>query len=77
MSNHKVPPPFKKGDNFENWKKTIKIWQAVTPLEKSKQGAAIFLSLDHEAREAALEFGVLVRVFSILNRYVRLKLSHF
>ena len=57
MSNHKVPPPFKKGDNFENWKKTIKIWQAVTPLEKSKQGAAIFLSLDHEAREAVLELG--------------------
>ncbi len=55
MSNHKVPPPFKKGDNFEVWKKTLKIWQAVTPLPKEKQGAAIFLSLDSEAQEAVLE----------------------
>jgi hypothetical protein len=55
MTDHRIPPPFKKGDNYENWKKTIKIWQAVTPLKKEKQGAAMFLSLDTEAKEAVLE----------------------
>lgn len=55
MSNHKNPPSFKKGDNYENWKKTLGIWQLVTSLEKSKQGPAIFLSLDSEAQEAILE----------------------
>lgn len=52
---HKNPPPFNKGDNYENWKKTLEIWQLVTPLEVNKQGAAIFLSLEKEAREAVLE----------------------
>ena len=39
--NHKSPPPFKKGDDFEKWKKKLEIWQAVTPLEAKKQGAVL------------------------------------
>ena len=53
--NHKVPPPFKKGEDFELWKKKLKIWQSVTPIEPKKQAGTIFLSLDDEAQTAILE----------------------
>ena len=52
---HKVPPKFIKGDDYEKWKKKLKIWQSLTDLKKGQQGPAIFMVLEEEAQEALLE----------------------
>ena len=60
MSNNsgKNPPAMRDGLSYENCKKEIVIWQRFTKLEKKKQGLAIFLSLEGEARETALEIDI-------------------
>ena len=45
------PPILKSGEDFENWKREIKIWQCVTDLEKKKQASTIYLSLEGQARQ--------------------------
>ena len=52
---YKTPPSFNRGDDYEKWKKKIKIWQTLTNLSGKKQGAAVFLVLDDEAQSAVLE----------------------
>ena len=52
---NKAPPAFKKGDDFEKWKKKFKIWQSLTSFEAVKQGPALVLSLDEESQDAVLE----------------------
>ena len=56
--NIKTPPALTKSSTYECWLKELKIWQAFTNLPKTKQGPAVFLSLEGKAREAILELEV-------------------
>ena len=58
--NIKTPPPLSKSTSYDAWLKEIEIWQTFTDLAKTKQGPAIFLSLEGRAREAVLELEVSV-----------------
>ena len=57
-SNIKNPPTFDSNGNFENWEKSLKLWQLVTNLTAEKQGPAIVLALSGKARDLALELTV-------------------
>ena len=51
-----TPPPIFDGKkSWIDYKKEIKIWQALTDLPTKKQGPSLYLSLSGKAREAALE----------------------
>ena len=52
---YRTPPPFSRGDDYDKWKKKLKIWQTLTNLSGKRQGAAVFLALDDEAQSAVLE----------------------
>ena len=53
--NIKAPPSLSSCSSYEVWLKELKIWQIFTDLAKSKQGPAIFLTLEGRSREAVLE----------------------
>ena len=57
-TNIKTPPSLSKSTSYETWLKEIQIWQTFTDLEPKKQGPAIFLTLEGQAREAVLELDV-------------------
>ena len=61
-SSSKIPPLLSKSPVYTDWKKKIDIWSSFTTLEKDKQGAAVLLTLEGAAEEAALELDV-----SIIN----------
>ena len=51
----KEPPTFnpEEGDNYENWKRDIKVWQILNDERYKKQyGASVYLALKGTAREA-------------------------
>ena len=52
------PPTLKSGEDFENWKRELKIWQRVTDLEKKKQVPSIYLSLKGPARQCCADIKV-------------------
>ena len=58
MSKSHPPPEYHKGLSWVDYKKEIKIWQALTTLAAEKQGPALYLSLKGKAREAALEIDI-------------------
>ena len=64
----KIPPLLSKSPVYTDWKKKIDIWSSFTTLEKDKQGAALLLTLEGAAEEAALELDV-----SVINRNDGLK----
>ena len=45
------PPILNDGDDFDEWAREVKIWQLVTEIDKTKQGALVYLSLQGKARE--------------------------
>ena len=45
------PPTLSDDVDFEDWEREFKIWQMATDVEKRKQGARIYLSLEGKARE--------------------------
>ena len=49
----KDPPALRDEDKYEEWKNDINVWKLFTNLEKKKQGAAVYLSLQGRARECA------------------------
>ena len=55
MSKSIPPPEFSESMGWTDFKKEIKIWQALTTLDDEKQGPCLYLSLKGKAREAALE----------------------
>ena len=57
-SNVKNPPVFDSNTTYENWEKSLKIWQLVTDLPPEKQGPALVLALKGKAREAVLELSI-------------------
>ena len=59
-SSSKIPPLLSKSPVYTDWKKKIDIWSSFTSLEKEKQGAALLLTLEGEAEDAALELDVSV-----------------
>ena len=50
-------PPSQVGKKYSQWKKEIDLWQHLTELDKCKQGVALALSLEGEARKAAFALG--------------------
>ena len=54
----KAPPSLNKVITYSNWKKELRIWEAFTNLKNEKKGPATFLTLNRQAREAALEIPV-------------------
>ena len=54
MSSNKTSPLLFAAKDYFSWKKSIKIRSEFTSLEAKKQGAAVFLTLDGTARDAAL-----------------------
>ena len=52
---HKAPPAFSKEKKYDQWKKKLEMWQLVTTIEKAKQGAALYLSLDDDTQELLAE----------------------
>ena len=48
-------PEFMESMRWTDYKKEIKIWQALTTLNPEQQGPCLYLSLKGKAREAALE----------------------
>ena len=50
-----LAPPTLEPEKYSSWKKEMKFWEMATPLEKTKRGATVFLSLTGKAREAILE----------------------
>ncbi|CAB4011760.1 Hypothetical predicted protein [Paramuricea clavata] len=59
MASKFTPPPvFDEKKSWIDYKKEIKIWQALTDLPAKKQGPSLYLSLSGKAREAALEIDI-------------------
>ena len=54
-SRDKAPPLLSETENYTNWKKAIAIRSNFASLPETKQGAALFLTLQGSARDAALE----------------------
>ena len=48
------PPSLTKAKNYDDFKKLLNVWKIATDLPKEKQGAALLLSLEDEAQQAAL-----------------------
>ena len=53
-----VLPTLSKCEDFEEWKRDVEIWQAVTELEKKKQGPALYRSLEGQAKKACSNIAV-------------------
>ena len=51
------PPPLDES-SYDNWEKSIQLWQLITSLKPEKQGPAVVLALKGKAYEAALELEV-------------------
>ena len=56
-SNYKNPPRFDE-DDYSCWKNEIKIWTMMTELPKNKQALAVSLSLNGNAKRAAMGIAV-------------------
>ena len=52
---NKVRPALSKYKIYDDWIKALNIWSKFTDLAKNKQGPAVLLSLEGEAREAVRE----------------------
>ena len=45
-------PTLGKSEDFEDWKRDIEIWKAITSVEKKKQGPILYRSLEGQAKKA-------------------------
>ena len=54
----KAPPSLNKDITYSNWKKELRTQEAFTNLKDDKKGPAIFLTVNGQARQAALEIPV-------------------
>ena len=54
-STNKTPPLVSTAKDYNGQKKSIKIWAKFTSLEATKQGAAVFFTLEGPAQDTALE----------------------
>ena len=48
------PPVLKTSRTYDDFIKLLKVWQTATSIPKEKQGAALLLTLEDEAQQAAL-----------------------
>ena len=55
QSNIRNPPLLENYKAFDEWEKSIKLWQLITDLKPEKQASAIVLSLKGKARETVLQ----------------------
>ena len=45
-------PVLSKSEEFEDWKRDVEIWKAITAIEEEKQGPFLYRSLDGQAKKA-------------------------
>ena len=55
MSTYKNPPKYGADMLYEDWKKDLKIWRRATELDKKKQGAVLFGSLEGKMKDTVRE----------------------
>ena len=55
MSTYKNPPKLRANMLYEDWKKDINIWKRATELDKKKQGAVLFGSLEGKCKDTVRE----------------------
>ena len=55
MAYNPSAPPKLDPDNYERWKKEMKLWELATNISVKKQAPVVFLTLTGKAREAVLE----------------------
>ena len=53
-----APPSLTRCSSFEAWLKELKIWQSFSDIPEVKQGPALFITLEGNARESVLELDV-------------------
>ena len=58
MSSFKNPPKLLETSIYETWVKEVKLWALCSKVDKKEQAAAVTLSLEGRAREAALELSI-------------------
>ena len=59
MATRNTPPPvFTEDISWLDYKKELKIWQALTDLSAMKQDPSLYLSLTGKAKEAVLELNI-------------------
>ena len=59
MATRNTPPPvFTENISWLDYKKELKIWQALTDLSAMKQDPSLYLSLTGKAKEAVLELNI-------------------
>ena len=51
-------PTFQSGDEFDHWLREIELWQCITDLDIKKQGPAIYLSLEGQARQHCADIDI-------------------
>ena len=72
----KFPPVFIEGDDYDQWKKDVELWQEISDLDKAKHAIAIHLSLSGRSRDATSELSIaelksvdgITKVFEKLDR---------
>ena len=53
-----TPPVLTKEYSYSNWKYNLRVWEALTLLEKDKQGLAVFLALTGQDKQAVRNISV-------------------
>ena len=53
-----VLPTLSRCKDFEEWKRDVEIWQAVTELEEKKQGPVLYRSLEGQAKKVCSNIAV-------------------
>ena len=51
-------PVLSKAEDFDEWKRDIEIWKAITTIEEAKQGPCLYRSLDGQAKKACCNIKV-------------------
>ena len=57
-SSFKTQPTLDKNDSFENWEKSVRIWELVTDVPAVKRGAALLMVLTGKDRDVAHELSI-------------------
>ena len=49
-------PTLTKAEDFDDWKRDILIWKAITSIEDAKQGPVLYRSLDGQAKKGLFQY---------------------
>ena len=55
MSKRSSPPVFNGGDDYEQWKRDVKMWRLISDVPKDLHAVSVHVSLTGRARNATCE----------------------